>query len=602
MKSYGMARTHHELSLHARRNENYLKLLRCMLDSSSSFDPYKNRVLGLLRSRSFKSLLDFADSLGETEYPSAATHYAASQLAALIKKYPFDGPILGVDPEGKAIDVFHKAERLCGKYNLIFSLERKLGRKRSSFLRDSMRRWIEKVIGKSPDYPKIWELCGFGPGASVGVSGNATHLARKYLEPRWSVTPTALPYALAAMRSDPLAWELLCKKEGSPFYSHDPLLFEEMFMSKVEKVAYNKISLVPKTAKVHRTIAVEPLLNGYVQKGIDEFLRRKLFRFGIDLKDQSRNQELARQGSIQDSDPYGTIDLSSASDLISLELAKDILPDEWFEFLNSTRSPAYKLNGTITRYNKFVSMGNGFCFPLETLIFSSVCVAVYEHHNRTPDFSVYGDDIIVRQSLFDDVLKTLRLIGFRHNPKKTFKTGPFRESCGADWYNGEDVRPITLDYPLGRLSDLIKFHNLTLRKDRSASLFHEVRAFLRELVPPRLRFVRPFKGQIDTAFEVELDHFMTSPFAIRNRKTVGWSWKELVTVSISDDSLSKRNGWNTVLMMAALRGSSSVAPFTMRRNTRTRVRVVSHHGGHSTWLPSPYGRFDGPMVARHRRG
>jgi hypothetical protein len=597
MKSTGVGRSRFEQSLRASSDEIYLKTIRCMLDTNQVFDPYKDTVLGHLRSRSIGKLLDFADSLGETEYPTAAQHYAASQLAAMIKKYPFSGPIPGVDPEKKAIEVFLAAERLCGKYNLIYSLERKLGRRRSSFLRDSMRGWIRKVIGEKPDYPRIWELCSFGPGASVGVSGNATHLARKFLEPSWSVTPSALPYALAALRSDPLVWELLLKKEGSPYYCVDPLQFEEALLQRVSKVAYNKLSLVPKTAKVHRTIAVEPLLNGYVQKGIDEFLRRKLFRFGIDLKDQSRNQVLAREGSLPGPDPFATIDLSSASDLISLELARDILPPDWFELLNSTRSPAYKLGDTVTRYNKFVSMGNGFCFPLETLIFASVCVAVYEHHNRTPDFSVYGDDIIVRSSLAGEVLKGLRLIGFRHNPRKTFSKGPFRESCGADWFNGEDVRPITLDYPLESLSDLIKFHNLTLRKKNSAVLFSEVRALLRALVPPRMRYVRPHKGQIETAFEVEMDQFMASPFASYDRKTWSWKWVELVTTAISDNSLSERHGWSTVLMMAALRGSSSEAPFTKRRNTRTRVRHVSHHGGHSTWLPSPYGRFDGPKVA-----
>jgi hypothetical protein len=207
--------------------------------------------------------------------------------------------------------------------------------------------------------------------------------------------------------------------------------------------------------------------------------------------------------------------------------------------------------------------------------------------NHPLDFSVYGDDIVVRGSLAPEVLKLLRLIGFRHNPRKTFIQGQFRESCGSDWFNGKDVRPVTLDYKLDSLSNIIKFHNLTLRRDWSKDLFSEVRDYLRELIPPRLRFTRPFEGQVDTAFEVELDQFMASKFAVWNKRTYSWQWTELVTQAISDNSLSNEYGWSTVLMMAALRGSSSEAPFTKRRNTRTRVRVVSHHGGHSTWLPSP---------------
>lgn len=586
MKSNGLGRYRLEQSLQARKEEIYLNLLRVVLDSSSFYDAYRSTVLGHLRSRSYAKLIELADSLGRTEYPSAAEHYAASQLASLIKKYPFGKNIPGINPEEAALKKFHEAERLCGRYNLIYALERKLGRRRASFLRDDMRKWIRQVLGEKPDYKSIWPLCGFGPGASVGVSGNATHLARKFLEPRWSVTPAALPYALAALRSDPHVWELLLTKER-PYICYDADLFEEAFRQRVQTVNYNKITLVPKTALVHRTIAVEPLLNGYVQKGIDEYIRRRLFRFGIDLKDQSRNQRLAYFGSLPGTDPFATIDLSSASDLISLELAKDILPPDWFELLNSTRSPAYKLGNTVTRYNKFVSMGNGFCFPLETLIFASVCVATYRRHAHPLDFSVYGDDIVVRGSLAGEVIENLRLIGFRHNPRKTFTKGPFRESCGADWFNGEDVRPVTLDYELDSLSNVFKLHNLTLRRDRSKTLLQEARDYLRALIPPRQHFVRPYQGQVDTAFEVELDQFMSSSFASWNKKTCSWKWTELVSQAVSDDSLRNEHGWRTVLMMAALRGSTSEAPFTKRRNTRTRVRHVSHHGGHSLWLPSP---------------
>lgn len=586
MKSKSMARRLCDKTLQSRQNQLYAEVLGCVLRSSDLLGNLSDKVLGYLRSRQIGKLLDLADELGSTAYETPAQHFAANQLAALIKKYPFDGPIAGVDPSAKAIEKFLQAERLCGRYNLIFRLERKLGRRRASFLRERSRRWIYRVIGEHPDYKKIWPLCGFGPGASVGVSGNATHLARKFLEPSWSVTPSALPYALAALRSDPLVWELLLKKEGSEFFCYDPALFEQELQKRVHLVAHNKIVLVPKTAKVHRTIAAEPLLNGYVQKGIDHYLRQCLLRHGIDLRNQSRNQELARQGSTGGNDPFATIDLSSASDTMCYELVKDLLPPDWFELLNSTRSYEYELNGARKRYHKFVSMGNGFCFPLETLIFASVCAAVYEHHNRAFDFSVYGDDIIVRASMAPEVLKLLRLYGFRHNPEKTFLEGPFRESCGADWFNGEDVRPITLDYTLGSLRDIFKFHNLTLTKERASMLFYETRLLLRAKVPEGLRYVRPYKGDVDTAFEVPFDEFMSSKFAIWRRKTFSWSWTELVTNAVNDDSYRDKHGWSSVLMMAALRGSSSEAPFTKRRNTRTRVRIVSHHGGYSTWLPS----------------
>lgn len=567
-------------------DEVYSKVLSIVLESNLALSPFKNLVLGKLRARDYKGLLDFADELGDTVYFSAAQHYAAHQLAALIKKYPFKGPIEGVDPEKKALEKFAKAEHLCKRYNLIFRLERKLNRTRSLQIRTKMRRWIRSVLGDEPSYASIWALCDFTPGASVGVSGNATHLAAKLLAPGWSVSPTALPYALASLRSNAQIWELLLKQEG-PHYSYDPILFEEKLYEKAHKVTYNKIALVPKTAKVHRTIAVEPFANSFIQKGVDEFIRRRLYRFGIDLKDQTRNQELARLGSIQDDDPFCTIDLQNASDSISSELVRDLLPPSWFHFLNAIRSFEYKINGTLTKYHKFCSMGNGFCFPLETLIFASVCVAVYEKSSRAQDFSVYGDDIIVRQSLAEEVLQNLRLLGFRHNPEKTFLKGPFRESCGADWFQGEDVRPVTLDYKFDSLENIFKFHNLTLRKEKSSIFFQEAREYLRTIVPKEHLYVRPYQSDVQTAFEVPMDKFMASPFASFDRSTWSWRWKELVSTSRIDTRYREKHGWSTVLVIAALRGASSLAPFTLRRNARTRVRLISHHGGHATWLPSP---------------
>jgi len=89
---------------------------------------------------------------------------------------------------------------------------------------------------------------------------------------------------------------------------------------------------------------------------------------------------------------------------------------------------------------KFSSMGNGFTFELETLIFSHVASVA---GGLTPgvDCFVYGDDIIVPSEKADDVLSALRFCGFTPNRTKTFTSGPFRESCGGDFYGGVAVRP-----------------------------------------------------------------------------------------------------------------------------------------------------------------
>lgn len=573
-------------ALEPKVEEIYSTILGVVLDSNVYPQEVRDRVKGNLRSKRYDLLLDFADSYGGAEASTAEMRYSANQLAALIKKVPRDLRSFGIDPEDAALKKFALAEKRCRRYNQIFMLESRLGRRRSSYLREKSRRWIQKVIGFNPPLPKIWSHCGFGPGASVGVSGNATHLGAKLLAPRWTVTPSALPYALAALRSHAQMWELLLNKEGARHFSWDPQNFEASLEDKVVQVDYNNIQLVPKTARVHRTIAVEPLLNGYLQKGVDVFMRQRLSRFGIDLKDQSRNQYLARLGSMSEEDPYVTIDLSEASDSISIGLARDLLPPPWFHFLNGIRAMNYSLNGHKARYEKFCSMGNGFCFPLETLIFASVCEAVSDDRQARADYSVYGDDIIVRRSLGSPVLKMLRTLGFRHNPDKTFLDGPFRESCGADWFQGEDVRPVTMKSIPCTVQGLFSFHNQTLRSARSTVYFNEVREYLRTLVPSRWRFVRPHPGNADTAFEVSTDLVMSSPHASWNTETWSWRWKELTTYPLEDREIRKRALYSLALLQAALSGASSGMPFTLRRNTRTRVTNVSHHGGRSTFLPS----------------
>jgi hypothetical protein len=352
-------------------------------------------------------------------------------------------------------------------------------------------------------------------------------------------------------------------------------------------VEHNKITFVPKTAKTLRTIAVEPLLCGYVQKGIDVFMRKRLKRVGIDLSDQIRNQDLARKGSIPgyDDDPYVTIDLSSASDSISIGLCRNLLPPDWFDLLNSVRSSYYTLNGGIFRYHKFVTMGNGFCFPLETLIFASLCNTAYCESSLQPDFSVYGDDIIVRQSVAARVLDLLKTCGFTANPNKTFLTGPFRESCGADWFKGEDVRPMTLDYELDSLQNVIKCCNLMRSKEWWKSFFYPAYEFLIGLIPKELLIVRPFKGNVDTALEVSHDMFLASPFSKWSVKTQSWSWVELRTRAISDIEIRRVTGYDVVLMRGAMMGIKSSDHFTYRRKTSTKFVRVCPSAGWSLWLP-----------------
>lgn len=228
-------------------------------------------------------------------------------------------------------------------------------------------------------------------------------------------------------------------------------------------------TFVPKSYKTSRLIA--PQHNGdlLLQYPAEAFLREALLRrFSINLETQQEtNREMARLGSIH-TDPlsrhaYSTIDLSSASDLISRELVRWLVPGVFFEYLDSCRSQNLQSEFGNVELSMMATMGNAYCFPLMTFVFSCIISALYSVCGlKGYRWSVFGDDLIVHQSTYDmlcEVLEGLRMVP---NMDKSFKDGLFRESCGADFYNGYDVRPVFFE----RLAEAPDIYSLANRLAR----------------------------------------------------------------------------------------------------------------------------------------
>jgi hypothetical protein len=201
----------------------------------------------------------------------------------------------------------------------------------------------------------------------------------------------------------------------------------------------NVMFTVPKTSVIDRCAAKEPECNMYIQKAVGDFIRRRLLRVGIDLNDQTVNQRLAREGAANDE--LATIDLSSASDSITRQLVLRLLPDEWFYLMDDIRSPLTDIDGTLHVNEMFSSMGNGFTFELETLIFWALTRACAWFTRIKGRISVYGDDIICPSGLEESLLQVLDFCGFKVNTKKSHFHGPFRESCGSHWFSEHEVTP-----------------------------------------------------------------------------------------------------------------------------------------------------------------
>jgi hypothetical protein len=203
------------------------------------------------------------------------------------------------------------------------------------------------------------------------------------------------------------------------------------------------------------------VLNALGQNGIGSYMKKRLGLFGVNLRDQSVNQRLAFQGSVDGS--LATIDLSSASDTVAYALVMSLLPWPWFLFLETFRSETVRYKGAALNLEKFSSMGNAYTFELESLIFWALTASVRDYLDIEGPISIFGDDIICPVGCVPLLQETLTWCGFSINMDKSFWTGCFRESCGADWYNGFDVRPWYLKKEISDRS-LFTAHNFFMRK------------------------------------------------------------------------------------------------------------------------------------------
>lgn len=209
------------------------------------------------------------------------------------------------------------------------------------------------------------------------------------------------------------------------------------------------LTTVPKNSKTDRTICTEPSLNMFFQLGagaiIEELLKE---HFNIDVHKQPEiNKRMARLGSIDGA--FSTIDLSNASDTISSKLLQYLIPPKIYALLDNIRSKQTKVRGEFIALNLFSSMGNGFTFPLQTLIFAALVKAVYiakglplKREDDLPNFSVFGDDIICVSKAYHTVTQILGICGFTVNDDKSFNAGYFRESCGGDFFKGHSIRGV----------------------------------------------------------------------------------------------------------------------------------------------------------------
>lgn len=343
------------------------------------------------------------------------------------KKARFVNPDLAI----KAVNEFIADNNRVG--NFLVTLDQDIIANARHFITVMLERATTKydpsLIQETLSTSFLYENWRFGPGASHEVSG--THAADKIYE-SMTCTTSCVPLVSNLRRSN-------------PYFSGYDSQNKNMGMT---VVSGSKLTTVPKNQDTERTIAIEPSGNMVLQLAAGRYLEETLRYLGLDITSQQpKNQELARRGSIDGS--LATLDLKSASNMIGPELVRLLFPAKWYDLLMALRSQEIKLpDAGWLRLHMMSTMGNGFTFPLMTFIITAL---IYAYRCRKPSnptlyvdwkrTAVFGDDIIIPVDEYELCVDTLERAGFVINHDKSYREGPFRESCGGDFYAGVNVTP-----------------------------------------------------------------------------------------------------------------------------------------------------------------
>ncbi len=381
------------------------------------------------------------------DYENNRQYYCDNLLVSFIKKYPY-WPT-SINPREEAIKTFIACELECAKTNA------RLSASASTFDSSEVPQIISiatrKIADILGDVPAISSLpFEFGPGATFTVKRQTTAVDK--LAGALDVTPEATEQAVELLQNCP-GWLSLHGIAQSD---------KQRIIECLSVIPGDRLSFVPKTAKTDRPIAIGPTLNVLIQKGFGSFIRKRLKKSGLNLNRlPDRHRMLAQQGSIDGS--VSTIDLSSASDTISWGIVAALLPPKWLDALHACRCGRYQFENKWFEYHKFSAMGNGYTFELESLIFYALAFACAQIQGLdTRMVSSFGDDIIIPTGCEELLMQALSFCGFTVNKEKSFTSGPFRESCGGDFFHGISVRGFYVKDRF-RLFDIVRFRNYLYR-------------------------------------------------------------------------------------------------------------------------------------------
>jgi len=380
------------------------------------------------------------------------------QLVSFLRKFSSEDS--SEERRKAALDNVIKGEEICSSTN------RKLRGCRLDTTLTRCRELLANILGEVPDLEQLAQNCKHGPGSASGVSFKNRDILFKYKTLPYRCPSKSVPLLRELISTDP-RWMRAIESYSYTKYglTHWNLIKSEAFWATVIVADdTNVITTVPKDSQKDRPIAKETVGGVYLQLGVESLIRRRLARWGLDLNSAYRNQMLTYQGSVRN-DIYrcGTIDLSLASDTVSLRVCKLLLPPDWYNLLVCIRADQGVMpGGKRLRYSKLSSMGNGSTFAVESLLFYALTYVVAQRYlgeNPRHLIGVFGDDIVAPEGCCGTIVRYLEYLGFSINREKSYLQGPFKESCGVDYLEGRNVRPVFLRETLKYTWQIVSIRN-----------------------------------------------------------------------------------------------------------------------------------------------
>lgn len=521
------------------------------------------------------------ETLADDWWPGASpTTVAAIELGkSFYKKF-----VVNEEPTAEAVawSKFAQANAECADWalHLVDSWDEVLWNELKHSIHDF---WYRNGTALVSCYGEILDRADVGPGASIGARG--TDFYTKLFDSPLSTTRVGLyDVYVAHMRDNNTRWSY-AEKERQDQYGN-PVC-----------VAGSRMSFVQKTVGCRRSVATEPNLNMFFQKGFGDVLGTRLREvFNIDLSLQPEyNRLLAYIGSV--SDEFASIDLSSASDRISLRLCEELLPHDFISWLKLLRSSVTEYRGATHDMHMVSSMGNGFCFPLQTMLFACIILACMRargmpiHRNLKHgswlwpgNFGCFGDDMIVHKDIVSDVLRLLRLTGAVVNTDKTFVVGSFRESCGYDYYMGHNVRGVYIKHLRRKQDRYVAINRLVDWSARTGialprTLRYLIRSVPKTYVPQHESDDAGIRAPLAVVPRLEV-HNDTGAYVYRCHRTKKKGWqlgRRPNEVVRTDRSLVRRGVNQSGLLLAFLRGDIRKGRCDVRLNVTlyTTKRMMS---------------------------